>query len=498
MKASRMALRLKRGEAPGLTHSRPLPDGTARYRWVPGPSLRKRGFKGFYLLGAPGSPISKTGEGWTGLGFDETPAGCDGLTVDGPPLDLADAIRAVQHVAAATRRQTEQARPAPRPQARSKTTAEWFDQFLEACAAGRVLKEQRGEAGRRDPIGAHTVSTYRSGLALLRPIIGPDNPRAITRADLELIFETLIQQAGWHSAVRAQRSLSRAFNWLRRKDPAAMAALPQPEIYTQLGLGQPGGRLRMATPAEAAAMFDALARPEVLAHEIARLEGRALEAEEIPPAATGAAAAWLFALWTCQRVNDVASATDHQIASGYFTLRQSKTGRPVHVPLLEPAREAIELARAARSGLNARLPADDIERLVFYDTEARLPYRQVTGENATTPGQVYFKRLNSHWIRARAFAGRLQPSLIGQGRDAFGQANKSLTLADSRDTGVTRLFEALGTENEARLAEIASWHGSSVENLLKLLKHYLVINPTFADKAGAALERQAKATGLKV
>lgn len=488
-----MALRLRRGEAPGLSAARPLPDGTARYRWTPGPSVRKRGFKPFYLLGAPGTAIADTEAGWPGLGFAAAPAGCARLTVDGPPLDLPDAIRACQAIAAAVKAQAAPAPAAPRPAVRVRTVDDWLALFLEACRAGRVLKEQRNQAGprvgRRDPIGPHTHATYRKGLALLSPIIGPDDPRLLTRADLEAVFETLIARRGWHTAVRAQRSLSRAFNWLRTNDAAARAALPAPEIYTKLSLGQPAGRLRMATPAEAEAMFEALADPA----RFARAHGLSLAAGDLPAAAPGAAAAWRFALWTVQRVNDVAGLTDDRVQGDHLILHQSKTNRPVHIPILQPAREALELARASRAGIGQG------EGLVFWDAGARLPYQQIAGPSAAVPGEEYFKRLNRHWTAARELAGQVHPSLIGQGRDPWGAAWKPLTLADSRDTGVTRLFEALGADrNEARLADIAAWHGSSLERLIGLLKHYLVINPAFAERAGDALTRYAEASGIRV
>jgi hypothetical protein len=485
-----MALRLKRGEAPGLTAARPLADGTPRYRWIPGPSVRKRGFKPFYLLGAPGTAIAQTPGGWAGLGFGAAPAGCGALTVDGPPLDLSAAIAACRALSDAVKAQTAPAPAAPRPAVRIRTVNDWFADFLDACRAGRVLKDQRDAAtGRRDPIGPHTIATYRKGLALLSPIIGPDDPRDLTRADLEAVFETLIHASGWHSAVRAQRSLSRAFNWLRKHVAGAAARLPAPEIYTKLNLGQPGGRLRMATPAEAEAMFRALADPAGLALEL----GLTASTAEIPAAAPGGAAAWRFALWTVQRVNDVAGLTDAQVRGGYLTLHQSKTSRPVHIPLLPAAREALELARATRAGIGQG------EGLVFWDAGARLPYRQITGKDAAVPGEEYFKRLNRHWTAARDLAGQLEPSLIGEGLDPFGKAWKPLTLADSRDTGVTRLFEALGVDgNEARLADIAAWHGSTPERLIALLKHYLVINPAFAARGGDALERFAKASGIRI
>lgn len=492
-----MALRLNRGDAPGLTAARPLKDGTPRYRWIPGPSVRRRGFRPCYLLGQPGTLIAATPGGWAGLGFTSAPVAAGGaalaLTVDGPPLALPAAIAACQALSAAVKAQAERAKAAPRPAARRRTTGDWFDIFLAACAQGRVLKEQREQhgpaRGRLEPIGPHTLSTYRQGLTLVAPVLGADDPRDISRADLKAVFETIIETRGWHSAVRAQRSVSRCFNWLRQSDTAARAALPDPEVYTKMRLGKPTGRLRMASPAEAQAMFDALARPELLARQLG------LHADDTPRAAPGAAAAWLFALWTCQRVNDVVGATDTQIGAKYFSLRQSKTGAVVSIPMLQPAREAIDLARATRAGLNRG------EGLLFWDSQARrggLPYRQVKGPESPTPGAVYFKRLNNHWTAARALAGQIHPSLIGEGRDAINEPVAALTLADSRDTGVTRLFEALGTDNQAHLAEIASWHGSSVKNLLELLGHYLVINPGFADKAGAAYERLAKANGFTV
>jgi hypothetical protein len=157
----------------------------------------------------------------------------------------------------------------------------------------------------------------------------------------------------------------------------------------------------------------------------------------------------------------------------------------------------VQLARASRDSLNLAPGAIEASGgLLFWNAETGRPYRQV---KAAT-GEVYYKGLNSHWISARALAGRKVPSLIGRGVDPFGDPIAPLWFADARDTAVTRLFEAM-SDKDGALASIAMWWGgdaASIENLLKVLKHYLVFNPRFADQAGDALRRHAQFIGFSV
>jgi len=480
-------IRLKRGQAPGLTPARPLRDGTPRWRWLPGPSVRARGFKGLYLLGAPGAPIDAAG--WAGLGFAAPPAGCAGLTLDGPPLDLSAAIAPAKALSAAAAAQAAPAAPAPRPAPRAMTLNDWLDRFMEAARAGKVRTRDRN--GKPVPIRAKTIEGYAAALQPLRRVLGDDRPADIRREDLRIIYETLIDDGKHAMAVAAQRALSRAFNWLAEAHASEAHALPRSSVYSGMGLGQPAGRLRMALPGEAEAMFDALKDPAAFA----AAHGLAIAPGLLPAPAPAAAAAWRMMLWTAQRGVDVMSFNDHAFAGERLHWIQSKGGAQISIPLTDGAREALRLARAARAGL-ALTPGriDATGGLLFWDaaTDPARPYRQVKAS-----GSVYYKRFNQAWGQARALAALAVPSLQGGHKDPFGNIMPALNFADGRDTAVTRLFEAMEF-SESALAPIASWHGSSVENLLKLLKHYLVLNPVFANRAGDRLEAYAVKIGLRI
>lgn len=496
-------VKFRRGEAPGLAEIKAAGPNAPRWRWTPGASQRARGLKAINgLRGLPGRAWSAAD--WSAKGFTcRPPNDVLTLTHDGPPLDQLAAARACQAIAKAAKGEGvdlaapgKAGAPAPVMTARARTLDAWLNDFMAACEAGRVMRRHKG---RLAPITAKTITGYRAALKPIRAGLGPDDPRLITRADVLAVLNALAADdpctgaPGKHAmAVAAQRAFSRAMNWLRHEAPGAAAALPDPSAYSNLGLGQPEGRQRLALPEEADAMFTALSDPAALARELG------LHRDDCPRPAPGAAAAWKAGLWCAQRGNDVVSFTDHAFASGRLMWRQSKTGSRVNLPLLDPLREAVQLARAARAGLAAVTPAmiEQSGGLLFWNAETGRPYRQTKRKT----GEVYYRDLNACWTAARALAGRKIPSLIGDGRDPFGDPVPPLFFMDSRDTAVTRLFEAMSDQDGA-LASIAMWWGgdaASIENLLKVLKHYLVFNPRFADKAGDALRRHAQAVGFSI
>jgi len=463
---------------PGLTAGRPTPDGTRRWRWTPAPIWRDRGFtKSFGLFGLPGTPLD-----WRARGFDIPPPGLD-LTEDGPPLSTDAAADACTAIVAQARAihdgQTEGMAPAPRTATRSLNTA--LDFFLAEAEAGRVMTSSM-KSGRPRPISANTIADYKKGLVPVRDIAGPEHPMALKREHLVALKDMQIEDGKHSMAATTARSISRAFNWLR-DHPDWKDHIPARDVYERLRVGTPDGRRRMADEAEAQTMFQALKDPRALALELG-LDKSA----DIPPARPGAAAAWLAALWTAQRGEDVLSFNDHAIDAlpGRLAWRQLKTGRRINIPVLDPLAEAIRLARATRAATPIQTD------ILFIDTDIDQTYIQ-----ATRTGKLYYRRFNAHWRAARALAGLKVPSLIGRGLDPYGDPVLPLNFSDARDTAVTRLFEAQ-TGKEGALAEIASWHGSSVKTLLDLLENYLVLNPRFADRAGDAYRNHAKAVGYKV
>ena len=91
---------------------------------------------------------------------------------------------------------------------------------------------------------------------------------------------------------------------------------------------------------------------------------------------------------------------------------------------------------------------------------------------------------NDAWVAYRALAGCIVPSLVGAGLDPLGEPWKPFNAQDCRDTAVSRL--SLATDS---LMEIAAWHDSSPEEIVKLARHYMAITPTHADRGGEKLLR---------
>jgi hypothetical protein len=466
-------IKLKRGFAPGLLAGRPDADGRKRYRWMPGPSQRQRGFKSLYLRGAPGVGLT-TGD-WLGLGF--ATEGCSGLTLNGPPLDLESAAAACRAIAKTAGSQASALPTHARPIAAAHTLNAAFDHFLDQARSGRV--KRRGKDGRKQSISAKTIQGYQHALQCVRELAGDMPARDLARSELVSHYETYIDRGMHPSAVASQRAVSRALNWLR-EDPSWRAHLPRQEVYSRLGLGQPKGRLRMASPEEAEAMFEALNHPAALGRELD------LHRDDLPMARPAAAAAWLMALWTVQRAADTLAFTETATAGKRLLWRQGKTGRKVNIPLEAPALEARRLALASRGGCDHR-------GMLFMDTELARPYLMTSKKTGVTR----FRRFNTHWTEARELAGRKIPSLLGGTRDPFGDEIPALCFSDARDTGVTRLFEAMQQQDGA-LASVSAWHGSDVETLIKLFRHYLVLNPRFANAAGDALRKHARTMGFAI
>lgn len=477
-------LKLKPGFAPGLAEGRPLrgPAGETvpRYRWIPSPARRRQGFKTFYLLGASDEAAPIDAEGWRGLGFAAPPV--DGLTLDGPPLGLEAAARACRQIAEAAKTQHRTGAAAPaaaRPAPAARTLNEAFDRFFEECAQGNVKK--RDKTGRPVPIKPKTVDGYRKALEPVRELAGDQSARGFSRDELTALCEAYIDNGHHPMAVAIQRAVSRAMNYLRNDVADWRPHLPGSHTYSRLGLGTPAGRLRMALPDEADAMFTALNDPAALGRELG------LHADDLPPPRPGLAAAWLMALWTIQRGVDTMSFTEAATASDRLYWIQSKTGTKVDIPMLDQAKTARRLAIASRAGLGEH------GGRLFMDSEYARPYLQVTRKT----GLAHYRNANAHWTAARALAGRKVPRLLGKATDPWGDPVPELWFTDSRDTGVTRLFEAFQWRDGA-LASISRWHGSDIKTLLHLMKHYLVLNPTFADAGGEALRKHAAAAGFEI
>ena len=450
-------VRLKRGEAPGLVRARPLADGTPRWRWLPGPRQRARaravhGFASTMLLHA-----------------------------DGRPMGLEDAIAEARRLSAALA--DGQAARAPRRVMAEPSLDAALDAFIAAGQSGQVRRRSRRQGGQAVPVSARTMAGYAQALTPLRRIAGAQPLRGLRRAEVLALCEAMIADGHHHAAVATARAISRALGWLSEQ-PHWAAITPDPARFQRLRLGAPAGRLRMASPEEAAAMYTALKDPAGFAATlpVERRPGTGA----LPAPCPAAAAAWQLALWTCQRPADVLRITVAATEGGRLRMRQRKTGAAINIPLLPPASAARRLALAVRSA--SGYDGD----LLIVDAPLRRGYVRVTPR-----GVDCFKRFNRVWCAARALAALKVPSLAGGTRNSFGDLVPPLHFADARDTAVTRLFAAMHGQDGA-LASIATWHGSGVETLVKLLQHYLVLDPSFADQAGAALGRHARAMGMDI
>lgn len=444
------------------------------YRWNPGPALRRAGFRGADLwTGGPALTLAE----WRALGF-EAPA-FDGLRQKigrAEPMGPAEAAKAAKAMTLAARETIARRRAGeatPRhahavisPAARRLTLAALVADFL---------------AAKEKTLPAKTIANYRSHLKPVLAAWGDEIPAVLTKDRLDDLHAALAPR-GDHAAYKTVKTLQTALIWAAGRDRWRGGVMPLPENYLRLGLRKPAARLRIATAEEGDALLLAFDDPHGAASCALpqhRGEARALAAGLRPRRSMGDALVMM--LWTCARVGDALSlAPDNLSARGggdWLTYRQAKTGAAVTLPVV--------------GALKDRLPDIIARRRVVARAHGReaasadpLILSEETGEGyrSLRPSGIEDHRaFNDLWNAYRALAALAVPSLA------------DFRPQDGRDTAVTRLLDAGGS-----LAEIASWHGSSVEAVIGLQKHYMRIDPHHAARAGVALGDWAKREGVKV
>jgi integrase len=147
-----------------------------------------------------------------------------------------------------------------------------------------------------------------------------------------------------------------------------------------------------------------------------------------------------LALWTGQRQGDLLSLTWASYRDGAFTFRQSKSGRPMYIPLVPQARELLDSIMARG--------------------------RVSTHVLSSPRGQP--------WV-----AGNFRQRFIATRKRA---GIKGLTFHDLRGTAICTLAEA-----GASVPEIASFSGHSLKDVGSILEKYLPVTKGQALSAAAKL-----------
>lgn len=363
---------------------------------------------------------------------------------NGRPLDLAAAIDKARELTAAYKAGAAPAAPARRHGA---TIGDLLDAYL----APANLNALRNRATDK-PLSDATRRSYRQWAPAIYEVFR-DQPT--TQLDHDLVTD-------WHRTMRATRGphmAACAYNLLkivwRWADPSWQCAPVQ--WHRVVAPGAPA-KLRVGGDDELACLLRALDDPASLYEEL-RARGEPVPNDWIP-ARPEIGDSLVIALWTAQRARDVLAMSVDAFAGNRLRWIASKNNSGVDMPLLGPLPERIAAAKARRAAIDAAAP-----NMVI---------------NPAT-GRAYTARMHGeHFREARALAARFYPSLIGEGKDAWGRPCKPFTFEDCRDTAITRLHRAGCT-----LEEICSWSNhKSPQSLMSLIKAYIAIDGQTADAAG--------------
>lgn len=272
---------------------REQPDGTYRPRFVPGPNLRKFGYKGRDLK-------SEAGEWFT----------------------LEQARDFARHLQAEieTRRTAKAAgKRVPRPAGLSVLTVHTlFDEFFSSTQFRAQGETARFGVKRLAPASIRYYTAHRRALETFDHEIMAAPVVALRKAVLRGLFEQIAEARGIHTARGVFVTLSAVFGYAVRRDrirenPAEKLRLPSPPPRIRVG--------ELAEMRQLIDTADAIGQPEL---------GDSI----------------MLALFTGQRQADRLALLDGRLVEGRLMFRQKKTGAVVMVP---PAPQLVARLEAMRT-----------------------------------------------------------------------------------------------------------------------------------------------------
>lgn len=454
--------------------------GVHLYRWNPGPALRAGGFRGVdFWADGPALTLAD----WRALGFET--AVDDALRLKSPrgaPLPPKGAARLAAAMTAAARDVMERRRHGAASGPAGKTASP--SRAANRATIDRLIRDFLDAKAKTLPV--KTIVNYRSHLAPILKAWGDECPAVLTKEIILDIRDTLAGR-GDHAAYKAVKTLQTALIWAAGRDRWRGGVMPAPEAYLRLGLSKPAPRLRVATPEEIDALILAFTDP----HVIYAMKNTPVAQRTLTPRPS-LADALVAMLWTAARVGDALDLHDGHLrregGRDWLLYRQAKTRALVSIPVVGALKDRLPdmMARRRIVWRMRDMTAPESHAPLIVAEDDGLPYRR-----ARPSGLVDHRPFNDLWLEYRAVAALIEPSLAGGGVDPLGEPWLDFRPQDCRDTACTRLLDA-----GADLAEIASWHGSSVENVIRLIRHYVAIAPKHAAAAGDKLEAFRKKVGI--
>lgn len=446
-------VRIKGKNAPYLTARILKKKAVTVFRWGVAPRLRDLGIHSFDLYVA-GTPF--TLEDWHRLGFkfQDVPVFHDGSPLcthnDGQPMEFSRACLTAQILASSFRAAQGKiiglvatpSKPA------TKTVSALLDAYFQSTAFGEKKSATR--------------TSYLSWRSAVDDVFSSTLLRDIDADLIKEWFEVTRKVKGHYMAHGAFRLLRIAVNWAPKRKWPNMR-----EHVVGLGLKTPPPKVRVGDPEEMALLLHAFDNPIGLVKRY-----NVQTKKKLPPARPEVGDALVIALWSAQRKKDILAFTDYAFAGNRLRWITSKTGKAIDLPLLGPLPDRIKAA------MDRKAKAGKTHMEIVSPAHADAPY-----------GHFTFAK---HFAAGRALAAKVRPSLIGQGKDKFNRPYVPFNFADCRDTAITRLGKA-GCEPW----EIASWSNHSPAHVLTILRHYMDIDPEFADSAGKKLTNMTKRLGIE-
>ncbi len=272
-------------------------DGTYRPRFVPGPNLRKMGYKGRDLRTEAGD--------WYSL------------------EQARDFARALQNDIETRRLAKESGKRMPRPMPPKYLTVQTlFDEWFAGPQFSGKADPARYGVKRLAAASMRYYRAHRKALEAFDPLFMAAPAAALTKASLRGLFEQVAEARGIHTARGIFSTLSAVLSYAVRRDrirdnPTERLRLPSPPPRIRVGSLEEMRQLIDAA--------DAIGRPEL---------GDSI----------------MLALFTGQRQADRLALLDGRLVEGRLMFRQQKTGALVMVPPAPQLVTRLEAMRARREG----------------------------------------------------------------------------------------------------------------------------------------------------
>ncbi len=452
-------------------------DGTVFGRFSPSPKLRKMGYGRFNIC-TGGDPYST--KEWAARGFKSALP----ITKPGHYASIEDCLDIMDEVLKVIEAQSRAAEPLDVTAAARKPKHRSAARTASALTVRSLFNDYLRSPEFLDDCSSATQRDYRNRLHHVANYFGTRAPADIDSLDVYEMYKSICAHGKQHAAHRQVAVMRIAFGWGRKKSRRWKPFIP--DIDFKLGLPKPAPRIRIATPAEQAALMRAADDPYSIYKELGRSgpfrkdsgNGRSYPAQ--PTHAMHSVADMLtLMIWTAMRPTDALLAnwdwcythnhtqdpeSRRRSEGPRLTYSPSKTGKKhnitVDIPILPPLQKRLAEIRMRQLANDWRGRG----RVLLTDTYGK-PYATSKTGSST---------FSTNFSKVRSLAAEIEPSVA------------TLHAQDYRDTALTQL-----ARGGASLLEILAFSAhSSLDSLKKVIEHYMQIDGEFADRAGKKLMKQ--------